>query len=182
MDTLECIFKRRSVRKYKPDPVKDQDLAQILEAIRWAPSWTNIQPWEVVVVRDEAMKKKLQEAVPDGNPAKKSVVTAPVLLVMIGKKGVSGAYKGQMATSLGDWVMFDMGIACQNACLAACALGLGTVHLGLLNHELANKILGLPPDMTVFEYIPIGYPDHEPKVQPRKELHQFVHYDKYEKK
>jgi len=179
MDTLECIFKRRSVRRYKPDPVKEEDLNKVLEAVRWAPSWANVQPWEVIVVKDEETKRKLQGALPEGNPARKAVLAAPLLLVMCGRKNLSGVYKNQFVTSLGDWVMFDIGIACQNLCLAAKALGLGTVHAGLLNHDAANKILELPADLTVLELIPLGYPDHEPSAPPRKELKQFVSYDKF---
>lgn len=179
MDTFESIFKRRSVRKYKPEPVKDEDLNKILEAVRWSPSWANVQPWEVIIVKNEEMKKKLQGAMPEGNPARKAIVNAPVLIVMIGRKNLSGVYKGVFATTLGDWMMFDLGIACQNLCLAAWALGLGTVHAGLLSHDAANKVLELPNDLTVIELIPLGYPDHEPSAPPRKELKQFVSYEKF---
>jgi len=179
MDTMTSILGRRSIRKYKPDPVKDQDLAQLLEAIRWAPSWVNFQPWEVVVVRDPEVKKKLQGTMPKGNPATEAIVAAPVVIAMCGSWNKSGMYKGKFTTDLGDWMMFDLGIACQNLCLAAHALGLGTVHVGYLNHKEVNEILGLPDDVTALELIPVGYPDKESKPPPRRQISEFVSHDKY---
>ena len=179
MDTMASILERRSIRKYKTEPIKEQDLAQILEAIRWAPSWANCQPWEVIVVRDPEVKKKLQGAMSKGNPAREAFVTAPVVIAMCGRLNKSGVYKGKMVTSLGDWMMFDLGIACQNLCLAAHALGLGTVHAGYLDHKAASELLGLPDDVTVVELVPVGYPDHGPSAPKRREISEFVYHDRF---
>ena len=179
MDIHECIRTRRSMRKYTEDPVPAEKLERVLAAIQWAPSWTNTQPWEVIVVDDPEVKARLQEAVPDGNPSKKAVVAAPLLLALCGRVGKSGFYNNLAATAHGDWVMFDLGIACQNACLAAWAEGLGTVHLGLLDHEKAGKVLGLPPDVKLFELIPLGTPAKEGFAPPRREFKEFVHKNRF---
>jgi len=179
METMECILTRRSIRNYSDNPIPEEKLQKVLDAIRWAPSWVNLQPWEVVIVDDPAVKEELQTAVPEANPGRKAVTMAPLLLVMIGRKGVSGMYNKQAATMYGDWVMFDMGIACQNLCLAAWDQGLGTLHLGLLDHQKANKILGVPEDMTVFEIIPLGVPAKEGKAPPRKKIEEFVHNNRF---
>ena len=183
MEVLEAIRTRRSVRKYAPDPVPDELLRQVLEAARWAPSWANTQCWEVVVVRDPERKKALSELlVPERNPAKNAVATAPVVLAVCGRKGVSGFYKGQPVTEKGDWLMFDVALAVQNICLAAHALGLGTVIVGALDHAKASELLGLPEDMELVVLIPLGKPAHEPKAPPRKELSEFVHLERYGQK
>ena len=180
MDTMECILGRRSVRKYKPDAIKDDDLAKLLDAIRWSPSWANAQPWEVIIVRDAEVRKKLQAALPRGNPAKDAILSAPMVLAMCGRYNKSGVYKGNMVTSLGDWMMFDLGIACQNLCLAAYSLGLGTVHVGYLeNHKAASEALGLPDDVTVVELIPVGYLESIPNPPGRRQLSEFVSHDRY---
>ena len=181
MDTISCILERRSIRKYKSEPVKDQDLAQVLEAIRWAPSWANVQPWEVVVIRDRDVKQKLADTLPKGNPAKNAILTAPVVIAMCGRWNKSGIYKDKMVTSLEDWMLFDLGIACQNLCLAARALNMGTVHAGYLDHKAASAVLGLPEDVTVVELVPLGYPDHSPGAPKRREIKEFVSYDKFGK-
>lgn len=75
--------------------------------------------------------------------------------------------------------MFDVGIAAQNLCLAAHDLGLGTVHVGLINHQAVDELLGLPSDVESLEIIPVGYPEKVGNAPPRKELSEFVHWDKY---
>ena len=82
-DLMEIIKGRRSIRKYETRDVPDEMLEQILESVRWAPSWTNCQCWEVVVIRDPAIKTQLQATFPPkGNPAYKAIVQAPVLLAL----------------------------------------------------------------------------------------------------
>ncbi len=179
MEVHECIETRRSVRKFTEDPVPPEKLEKVLNAIRWAPSWVNLQPWEVVVVEDTDMKSKLQEAVPQANPARKGMVDAPVVLAVCGRSGKSGYYQDKPATVYGDWVMFDLGIACQNACLAAWAEGLGTIHLGLLDHEKAGETLGLPQDVKLYELMPVGVPAKTGKAPPRREIKEFTHKNRF---
>ncbi|RLF04792.1 MAG: nitroreductase, partial [Thermoprotei archaeon] len=62
MEVLEVIRKRRSIRAYKPEPIKEEDLRKILEAARLAPSARNLQPWYFIVVRDPELKRRLAEA------------------------------------------------------------------------------------------------------------------------
>jgi len=179
MEVHECIKTRRSMRKYKDDPVPRESLMKVLEAVKWAPSWVNLQTWEVIVVDDPGIKEKLQECIPQANPGRKSVTMAPVVLAMCGRTGESGYYDKKEATSHGDWVMFDLGIACQNLCLAAQAEGLGTLHLGLLDHKKAGEVLGLPDNVVLFELVPLGYPAKESKAPPRKEIPEFTHKNRY---
>jgi nitroreductase len=179
MDLVEAIKGRRSIRKYKPDPVPEEALRTVLEAVRWAPSWANTQCWEVVVVKDPKVKSELATALSKTNPALSSLTDAPVVLVLCGKKGVSGFYKGQATTAKGDWLMFDTGIAMQNLCLAAHALGLGTVVVGRFNHQKVSEILGVPQNVEVVAMTPLGYSATEGVVPKRKEPSEFIFYDKY---
>lgn len=179
MDTLDAIRERRSVRKYKSDPVPKESLLKILEAIRWSPSWANTQCWEVVVVDDPEVKKQLQASLPPGNPSFSAIVEAPLVLAVCGKKGRAGFKRGEPTTIHGDWIMFDLGIASQNLCLAAKALGLGTVHVGLLDHKKARAALGLPEEFEVAELIPLGY-QVDPAMAPgRKQINEFTHKNKF---
>ena len=176
MDVLEAIRGRRSIRRFSPEPVSDGELRTVLEAARWAPSWANTQCWEIVVVRDPAKKKALSELlVPERNPAREAVAEAPVVLAVCGRRGVSGFYKGKAVTDKGDWYMFDVALAVQNMCLAAHALGLGTVIVGALDHAKAAKLLGLPENVELVVLLPMGRPAQEPKAPPRKALEEFVH-------
>ena len=59
LEVLEAIRTRRSIRKYKTDPIDDKTLETVLEAARWAPSWANTQCWRFIVVRDGDIKSRL---------------------------------------------------------------------------------------------------------------------------
>jgi len=59
MDIYEAIRMRQSIRRYRPDPVPDDVLNRVLDAMRLAPSAGNLQPWRFVVVRDAATREQL---------------------------------------------------------------------------------------------------------------------------
>src|SRR4030042_2316020 len=119
VELMEVIKGRRSIRKYRPDPVPDEVLQKVFEGVRWSPSWANTQCWEVVVVKDQNVKSELAATLVKTNPALSSMTEAPLIIVLCGKKGVSGFKKGEAATVKGDWLMFDSGIAMQTLCLTA---------------------------------------------------------------
>jgi len=179
MDVMEAIKGRRSIRKYKSDLVPEEVLQTLMEAVRWAPSWANTQCCEVIVVKDPKVKSDLATALPKTNPALPSMTEAPLVLVLCGKKGVSGHYKGQPVTVKGDWLMFDAGLAMQSLCLAAHSLGLGTVVVGMFDHKKAEGILGLPENVEVVAMTPLGYRATEGVTTKRKDLSELVFYDKY---
>ena len=179
MDLIEAIKGRRSIRKYTDELVTDEDLASIFEAVRWAPSWANTQCWELVVVKDPATRETLAETLTTKNPAKKAFTQAPIVLVACAKKGKSGYYDGNPATDRGDnWLMFDVAIAIHTLTLATHSIGLGTVHVGLFDFKAAEKAIDLPDAYTVVELIPLGHPAQEGKAPPRKEVTEFVSYEK----
>lgn len=175
-DLLETIKNRRSIRKYDTRDVPAEAVDQILEAIRWAPSWTNCQCWEVVVIRDPTIKSQLQRAFPPkGNPAVKAIVEAPVLLALCAKTGSSGFYSDQAATKFGDWMMYDLGLATQNLCLMAHHLGLGTVIAGLFDHDRASVVINVPDGYELVTLIPLGYPAKVGGAPRRREINAFTH-------
>ena len=183
MNIMDAIKGRRSIRKYKPDAVSDKDLETILDAARWAPSWANTQCVRWVVVKDHETKAKLQETLTQTNPAREAMIAAPVVLVACAETGRAGFKKGEPATDKGEWwFMFDAALAAQNAALAACELGLGTVHVGLIDAKKAEQILGVPAGVRIVELIPLGHPDEQPKGPGRKELSDIVFYEKYGQK
>jgi nitroreductase len=180
MSVLETIRERRSVRRFTEEPVSAEDLSKVLEAARWAPSWVNVQPWKIIVVKDAEKKGALRETLLPKNPAAKGFDQAPVLLVLVGERGKSGQYGDNFATDKGDWYMFDLGIAAQNIALAAHSLGLGTVHVGAMDHKKAAEILAVPEGFEVVEILPVGHPTFGPKAPPRKELKEFVTHEAFD--
>jgi nitroreductase len=185
MEVLDAINGRRSIRKYKSDPVDDKTVELVLEAGRRAPSWANSQCWRFIVVRDRQMKSKVADTLfrtPGGfeNPAIRAVNTVPVLIVVCAQMGKSGCSPdGEFATEKGDWYLFDSALAIQNMLLAAYALGLGTVIIGAFDAPRAAEILGVPDGYSLVTLFPLGYPDEDPGPRPRKELAEIVFHDKF---
>jgi nitroreductase len=188
MEVMQAIKERRSIRKYKPDPVSDEAIDTVLDAARWAPSWANTQCWRFVVVRDPEVRAKLADTLRARTPGKENraaaaIKSAPVAIVACAELGRSGYYKGgEQATDKGDWFMFDVALAMQNLALAAHAMGLGTVHVGLFDAKGVAKILDVPANVAVVEMSPLGYPDEEPTAPARKELAEIVFQGNYDRK
>jgi nitroreductase len=176
---FQVLEQRRSIRKYEDRDVPEELVHRILEAVRWSPSWTNCQCWEIVVVRDAATKEKLQETILPKNPATKAIVAAPVVLAVCGRLGVSGYYDNQPSTKFGDWYLFDLGIATQSLCLAAQDLGLSTVIVGLLDHDRAKAVLNVPDGVELVALIPLGYSAKTPSAPKRREAAEFTHRETY---
>ena len=178
-EVMDVIRERRSVRKFEDREVPAEDLKTILEAAQWSQSWANTQCWEVIEVKDPTLRTQLQETMGKGNPATKAIVEAPVLLALCGTLQSSGYYKGQVTTKFGDWFLFDLGLVTQNMCLAAQALGLGTVVVGLFDHDKAKEILKVPETHELVTLMPLGYPAQTPKAPKRKAIEEFTHRDTF---
>ena len=178
-DLMAAVKERRSIRRYESQPIPEAVLAEILEAVRWTPSWANTQCWDIVVVKETETKTALQEVITPKNPATKAIVAAPVVLALCARLNSPGYYKDKVSTKFGDWFMFDLGLATQTLCLVAQGLGLGTVIVGLFDHDRARSVLRVPESHEVVALIPMGYPAKSPSAPARKELAEFVHYEKF---
>ena len=188
MDVFEAIKTRRSIRKYKSEPVSDDDLQKVIEAAHWAPSWANTQCWRFIVVRDPeikaAMANTLMKVKFEGewieNAAAGAIIQAPLLIVACAEIGLAGFRSdGTPATDKGDWLLFDVALSIENMLLAARALGLGTVIVGDFDARKVAEILEVPEGFRVVTMTPLGYPDHTGQAPPRKELPAIIFHDKY---
>jgi len=182
MEVIQAIKTRRSIRRYKPDAVPEEELNAVMEAARWAPSWANTQCWRFIVVKNNDTKAKLSEVLTPWNPAREAIKEAPVVIVACAERGKSGFYQGEAVTDKGDWYMLDSGLAMQNLTLAAHSLGLGTVHVGAFDAQQVARILNVPEGVVVVEMTPLGYPAKEGKTPSRKELSELVFYESFGQK
>lgn len=168
MDVMDAIKGRRSIRKYSGRAVEEEKLELILEAGRLAPSSTNGQNWQFIVVRDKDKLEKLMEAA-DGQP---SVGEAPCAIVVCGtKRRLMDC--GQPTDTV------DCSIALSYMILEAHTLGLGTCWLGHFYADKVKKALHIPEDVSVVAFTPLGYPAETPDIRPRKEIKEIVSYDRF---
>lgn len=184
MDTIEAINSRRSVRKFIDKPVEEEKLNTVLEAVRMAPSWANMQCWRLVVVKDPAVKAQISELSYvesyfstrgyKSNPAMKALADAPVVIVACAVPEQSGEMAGQA------YYLTDVGIAAENMMLAAHSVGLGSVFVGVFNEEKIGDLLDIPPGVRIVGLFPLGYPQGEAKSgPPRKALEEIVFFEKW---
>ena len=168
MNVLEAIEKRRSIRAYQDAPVSREQLMTVLEALRLAPSWKDQQCWQVIVLSDRVQIKALGELL-RYNPGKAVFDTVPYFLAVAADPEASGRREGK------DYYMTDVGIALQNACLAAEAQGLGTCWVGAFTEQPIKEFLHIPDAMRLVALTPLGVPAETPNPRPRKALSEFVH-------
>ncbi len=176
MDLYEALQSRRSVRKYKPDPVPEDKLQNLMNAARIAPSWSNRQCWKFIVVRDRERKKQLAESMPEKNPARKAVAeTAPVVIVLCADPKASGKQDGK------DYYLLDAGLAMQQLMLAAHAEGFGTCWIAWFDEAKAKEACSVPKDQRIVGLTPLGVPEKQPSEKPRKDLSEIVYAEQWGK-
>jgi len=175
MDLFEAIEKRRSIRKFKPEPVAKEDLKKILEAGRLAPSGGNRQPWYFIVVKDLETKKALSLAANN----QIFIADADAVIAALGNPGTETAKLPYKLSSTRIPHKQDPMIAVEHMILAATALGYGTCWIGAFNQDEVKKILKIPENITVVALLPIGVPDENPLARPRKAFQEIFFKEFY---
>ena len=180
MKLVEAIKGRRSIRKFKTQPVSKEMLEEILDLALWAPSGMNRQEWYFVVVQGEKKNELLKifsSAFENIRPNLEKVFVEKPKIVE-GMKQFFQTYGGAPVFILayagkspsGQWDTHSTAVALQNLLLAAHAAGLGAVWTdGVLNKEgEINALLNIEGRKLV-AVVPVGYPDEIPRVPPRKD-------------
>lgn len=179
MDIQEAIRTRRSVREFKPDPVEQQTLCQLVDAAVQAPSAMNRQPWSFAIVRDKALLTRISDE------AKAHLLrTTPAGLLshhleeMLGSPTFDIFYHAPAlvviaAEAESPWAVADCALAAQNLMLAARAAGLGSCWIGFAQSWLAlpegRSALGVPEGYMPVAPIIVGHPKSQPPPVPRKQ-------------
>lgn len=177
---IEVIRSRRSVRNYKPDPVSDEVINQVIEAAKWAPSGNNSQPWEIVVLKDRTLMKKVNDILHEVHGSKnKQEFGAPVTLLVLGDPRYSDAYpKGPFREEI---FQASLSAAVENMLLAATALGLGGSLWKTVSATAGVKIkdlLGIPQLYFLKVMLPLGYPTRPVKAPRKRDV--VVHENRYD--
>jgi nitroreductase len=182
---LSVFARRQTVRRYKPDPVPEAHLLQILDAARRGPTCMNQQPWTFLVIRDpakiQAMKTRTLELVAKFVSADKKEAalhftegyfTAPVYVVVLVDTGCPCTGYAQR---------HDGPIAAGYLMIAARAFGYGTAYLtDGIPEQVTREVLAIPSQYQRICITPIGVPDHWPEPMPKRKLAEMVAYETLE--
>ena len=173
-DQIAFLRGLRQIRQLKPEPVPDQALQEILDVARWTGSARNIQPWDLVVIKDRATLRKLGTIEGGRGP---HLVNAGL--------GIALVMSGDLEHP--DFDTYDEGRLSERIMLAADALGLGSA-IGWFKDaasDEAKRILGVPQERLLRTIMSIGYTDAEAyrqrqrPAQPRKGLGDIVHHERW---
>lgn len=169
VDLLEVIKSRRSIRRFHSDrPIADALLKELLDAMRWAPSAGNVQPWRVHVIKKAETRLQLKRAA----LGQGFIAQAPVALVITVHLPEAGRNYGARGQSL--YCYQDTAASIQNLLLLAHYRGLGTCWVGAFNEMEVVRIIGLPKNQRPVAIIPVGYPAIAPKAPSRRPLKELV--------
>ena len=189
---------RRSIRKFKSEPIPEAFVTQLIEAARLAPSGSNVQPTRFVVIKSDDVRAQLGQATP-----LPFVSQAPVVIACcvdsesfggIGTRARELKEAGAFADTPLDkmdpesyakrkpmekaaaeaYLRLNAAIAIDHITLRAVDLGLGTCWIMMFDQEKVKQILGLGDNYNVVALIPVGYADQDPNARPRIELSQIL--------
>lgn len=203
LTTKEAIERRRSIRRFKTDPVPDEYINELLDAARLAPSGCNAQPWRFRVVKDKEQKLQLAEA------AYKQMFIADAPVVFVCCADIQGYINGmvsgiqdlgkinavedriinilnkradQMETQLktmnkeqlGSRIAFNVAIAVEHIVLRALDFGLGTCWIRLIDEQKVREIFRWDDNIFVVALLPVGYPNESPLPRKRLTIEQIL--------
>lgn len=191
MQTMDAIQARRSIRKFKDEPVPEEDVREILHAATLAPSGKNRQPWRFVVVRgerrdemvqvmQEGIEKLKEQGVETGSSewTMKVMAQAPVTIFIFDPYQANEAdWDRDFVDFLGDTVdIQSIGAAIQNMLLAAVDKGLGTLWICDVFYAYPELCNWLDEDHLMVAAVSVGYPDEEPDPRPRKSVDEVTRW------
>ncbi|MDF2630137.1 MAG: nitroreductase [Symbiobacteriaceae bacterium] len=203
MNVLEAIAGRHSVRQFRPDPVPDDTLRQLVEAAHLAPSSWNLQPWEYLIVTDPGLKRALRAACSDQS----QVEQAGAAIVCLGSMRQQDALADRVEASIRpdatseqkersrrtvqkmrhdevfrrSHVITNTYISIAYMTLAAMEYGLGTSWIGSFDPDMVRVLLGIPDDFVVVSVLAVGWPADGLELLPhkRRPVEQIIHLNRF---
>jgi len=187
MNLYELLMKRRSVRIFKDQQIPESMIEQLMDVANNAPSGGNIQPLSIILVRSLEGRKKLAD-LSGGQPW---VESAPLTLIFCLdfyriKKWAELCqtdFRGERAVNHFLIAYADLMVAAQNVVILAEDLGLGSVYIGSIQHEIneARNFFEIPEYVLPMMLLSIGYPKSIPRTIPKLKKEIIVHHERYRK-
>lgn len=169
MDITVIIKGRRSIRKFKDEKIPKEYLIKVLEAGIWAPSGSNIQPWEFILITNNDTIRKIKLI----SPGLSGIPSALIILCIDKKRAEkAGRLKETMA-------LMDVSMASQNMMLMAYSLGIGSCPVISFNKIALKELLNIPEQVEPVLIITLGYPEFWPKPPKRRPLEEVVHVEEF---
>jgi nitroreductase len=168
----QILARRRMIRKFRSDPVSDDVVRRIVRAAMRAPSAGHTQPWNYVVVRDAAIRRRLGRAA----LGQMFIAEAPVVIVPCADRARSRSRYGDE----GDrYAVIDTAFSSLLLLLAVVEEGLGACFVGAFYEEQVSKILDLPEPVRPLAVVPVGVPAEKPGRLALRPLESVLHFGRW---
>ncbi len=175
------IENRRSIRKYKDLKVEDNKIAALIESARLAPSGSNTQPWQFIIIDDKLLIAKISKAAHN----QKWIASAPLIVVCIADSAcrMPEGKECKLQEDTPDFevkqIIRDTAIAIEHIVLEAVHQGLGSCWVSWFSQNDIRPLLGIPESKFVVTLVTLGYADEAPLARTRKATKQIVHKNKW---
>lgn len=181
---MKEIIDRRSIRHFKKREVEPELVEMLLQSARQAPSGSNTQPWNFIVVRNRKTIEELAYA----THKQEWLAKVPMLLVCVAdgkrrfKDGIFRPVDDDSPLPELKMMIRDSAIAMEHISLEAVRLGLGTCWACWFEQKDIRPLLRVPEDHYVVGLIAVGYPDEDPDPRPRKPMEEMVYYEMWDRR
>jgi nitroreductase len=198
MEFSEVVRIRRSIRKFRADPVPDIHIQKLLEAARLAPSGLNLQPWRFAIVKSESTRKKLAKAT-----LATYAMEAPVVIICCADMEAFSSLQKRVAelqqvqafsgtcfqgfaasdflaggtlneSAIKANLALQVAIAIEHIALQAVDLGLGTCWIASFDEKEVKRITGISDRYSIVALLPVGYPAYQPGPRPRLSIDELL--------
>ena len=198
MEFNEVLKNRRSIRKFKSEPVPENYIKELMEAARLAPSGLNLQPWRYIIVKDKTIREEVSKATPSTFAA-----VAPVLIICcmdtktfettgdrVKELHEAGAFSDTAFNKYATddffankevsefWLQANLAmntaISIEHIALKATDMGLGCCWIGSFDQQKIREIVGIEDRYNILALMPVGYPDQEARSRPRLSMDQII--------
>jgi nitroreductase len=167
MDINDLVYRRYSCRSYKPDSVDDEKIGKVLYAARMAPTASNRQPFQIIVIHTKDRDQELLSIY-----EREWFVQAPLILCVCGSPVTAWVRRDGR-----QYLDVDVAIVMDHMVLAATDIGLGTCIIAAFDPMNARKVLSIPDDIEPILFTPLGYPADTPGIKTRKNLEALIRYE-----
>lgn len=166
---MDIIKGRRAIREFREDKIPRDHVMKILESGIWAPSASNLQTWEFILITDKNMIEKIKLISPGlfGNP------NVLIILCINKEKAKKGGRLGE------TMALMNLSMAAQNMMLMAYSLGIGSCPIVSFNKIGVKELLEIPEYIEPVLIISFGYPQSWPEPPQRRPLEEVVHVEKF---
>jgi nitroreductase len=168
MDLEKAIFRRRTIRRFKQDPIPSEELKKLIDYARVAPAGSNIQSVEYIIVESPSMREQMfplvkwASSLPKEERTPESGRKPTAYIIVLVNTDIKKTYFD-----------YDVGAAVENILLGAVSLGIGCCWMGNINAAKIRKLLEIPENYEIKHVISLGYPDETSKIEPYKDSFKY---------